>query len=118
MPRRPEVYLEDMLEAIGAIREYVVGLDRQSFGSDRRTTDAVVRNLEVLGEAAGNVPEEVRSQYPAIDWRGAVRLRNVLIHRYFGVDLDIVWDVATNELVPLAEALREALKDLEHGRRE
>ena len=72
------------------IREYLKGIDYESFARDKKTRDAVVRNLEVIGEAAGRLPESVRSAAPNIKWRKIMALRNILAHEYFGVSLPVV----------------------------
>lgn len=103
MPRDSRAYLDDILDAIGAIRQYTVDLTRKDFGQDRKTVDAVLRNLEVIGEAVKQLPAEVRSTNPDVEWQKIAGLRDILIHAYFGVDLDIVWDVVSNKL-PAVEA--------------
>jgi uncharacterized protein with HEPN domain len=112
MQRDPEVYVQDMLDAIRAVRDYTAGMDRASFESDRRTVDAVVRNLEVLGEAAKSVPDDVRARHASIEWRKIAGLRDVIIHRYFAVDLTIVWQVVTEKLRPLERELRDIQAEL------
>jgi uncharacterized protein with HEPN domain len=110
MPRDYRLYLDDILEAIGNIREYVTGLDYDAFARDKKTRDAVVRNLEVIGEAAGRLPESLRSADPEIEWRKIMNLRNILAHEYFGVSLPVVWDVVQNKLQPLETACGELMK--------
>ena len=110
MPRDHRLYLDDILEAVGNIREYVTGLDYDAFARDKKTRDAVVRNLEIIGEAAGRLPESVRSAASDIDWRKISGLRNILAHEYFGVSLPIVWDVVQNKLQPLETSCRELTK--------
>lgn len=107
MPRDFEVYLEDILQAIAKIRKYVAGLTRESFAQDTMRIDAVVRNLEIIGEAAKMVPESIRLQYPKIEWRKIAGLRDILAHHYFEVDLDIVWDIVQNKLPELERDLGE-----------
>ena len=107
MPRDHRLYLDDILEAIGNIREYVKGMGYDAFARDKKTRDAVVRNLEIIGEAAGRLPESVHSAAPEIDWRKISGLRNILAHEYFGVSLPIVWDVVQNKLQPLETSCRE-----------
>lgn len=98
-------YLEHILDAIRAIEAYTTE-GRQAFLSDRRTQDAVIRNLEVIGEATRNVPESFQASYPDVPWQQAAALRDVLIHKYFGVDLNIVWGVVEQELPPLKQRLQ------------
>ena len=105
MPRDFEVYLEDILQAIGKIRNYTVGLTRVEFEQDDKTIDAVIRNLEIIGEAAKMIPESIRATYPSIQWKKIAGLRDILAHQYFGVDLDIVWDILQNKLPELEREL-------------
>jgi uncharacterized protein with HEPN domain len=106
------LYVEDMIEAATRLASYTDGLDFDGFGGDPRTIDAVVRNLEILGEAAKRVPDDVRRQAAEIDWRKIAGMRDVLAHAYFQVDLQIVWDAATNKVPELVEPLRRLLADL------
>jgi uncharacterized protein with HEPN domain len=110
MHRDFRLYLDDILDAIQQIRSYVEGLDEKAFGLDRKTQDAVIRNLEIIGEAAGNLPEEIQKASPDIDWRKIKGLRNILIHEYFGINLPIVWDVIQNKLGPLDAVCRKLLE--------
>lgn len=93
MPRDPRLYLDDILEAIARIGEYTASMDYDAFRQDRKTQDAVVRNLEIIGEAAGRLPESLRTISSEIEWRKIIGLRNILAHEYFGVSLPVVWDV-------------------------
>lgn len=111
MPRDYNLYVEDILESIDRINEYVSGMAYEDFVSDRRTVDAVVRNLEVIGEAGKCIPEEARQRCPRIEWPKIVGLRNMLIHAYFGISLPIVWDVVTNKLAELSDACHELLRE-------
>ena len=105
--------IEDMLEAIGRIEEYVQGMHLNAFIEDRRTADAVVRNLEIIGEAARNVPDDVASCHPEVPWKKAWEMRNVLTHAYFGVDLPTVWKTIQEDLPPLKAQLQRLLHDAE-----
>jgi len=109
MPRDYRLYLDDILDAIHQIRSYVQGQDEEAFASDRKTQDAVIRNLEIIGEAAGNLPAATKEIAREVDWRKIMGLRNILIHEYFGINLPIVWDVVQNKLAPLEAACRRLL---------
>jgi len=111
MPRDPRLYLDDILEAITQIREYTTSMDYEKFAKDRKTQDAVVRNLEIIGEAAGRLPENTKQVTPDIEWRKIVGLRNILAHEYFGISLPVVWDVVQNKLSPLEVVCRKFLDD-------
>lgn len=105
MPRDYRVYLEDILEAIQKIHKYTRGLSLETFSGDSKTQDAVVRNLEVIGEAIKKVPDEVRSGYPHVDWKKIAGLRDILIHEYFGIDVEIVWDIVQNKVPVLGKEI-------------
>lgn len=117
--REFRIYLDDILDAITQIRLYVSGMSQEEFAKDRKTQDAVVRNLEIIGEAAGKLPEEVLKRAPQIEWRKIRGLRNIVIHQYFRINLSIIWDIVQNKLAPLEAAcgglLREA-KESGHGK--
>jgi uncharacterized protein with HEPN domain len=106
MPRDSSAYFDDILDAIGAIREYTGELTREDFGRDRKTVDAVLHNLEVIGEAVKQLPADVRSAHPGVEWQKIAGLRDILIHAYFGIDLDIVWDVVSKKLPALETQIR------------
>ena len=114
MHRDPRLYLDDILEAIVQIREYILSMDYESFVRDRKTQDAVVRNLVIIGEAAGRLPENMKHAAGEIEWRKIVGLRNILIHEYFGISLPVVWDVAQNKLNALETACWKLLEDDSH----
>ena len=99
------VYLGHIVMSMEAIAEYVSGLSPAEFYEDRKTQDAVIRNLEIIGEAIKHIPEEYREHYPHIDWRGLAGLRDVLIHQYFGVDYVAVWEIAVSELPVYQKAI-------------
>jgi len=92
------MYLLDMQLAMSRIAEYIDGCDFNSFRQDYKTVDAVIRNFEVIGEASKNLPIEVKEKYSQIPWQEMYYLRNKISHEYFGIDYEIIWDVATNYL--------------------
>jgi uncharacterized protein with HEPN domain len=85
-------------------------MDRVTFFSDEKTVDAVLRNLEIIGEAAKHIPPDVSARYPAVNWRGITGLRDIVVHRYFNLDDDIIWDVVENKVSELLMHLAEADK--------
>ncbi len=111
MPRDFKVYLEDILEAILKIRRFTSGFTLETFSKDSKTLDAVVRNLEVIGEAVKKIPETVRQKYADVEWKKISGLRDILIHEYFGIDVEIVWDVIQNKLPVLETKLQLLLKE-------
>ena len=106
MPRDSRVYLEDILDAVAKIRRYTCGLSLDEFKADERTVDAVVRNLEVIGEAVKSLGTEIRTQAPEVEWRKIAGLRDILIHEYYGVDPEVVWDIVSNKMAALENAVR------------
>ena len=110
--RNARLLLQDMLESLEKIERYTTGLTFERFARDDRTVDAVVRNLEVIGEVARQIPSEVRERYPEVPWRRVIGLRNVVVHEYFAVDVEIVWTVVRQSLPELKEALRRMMAEL------
>ncbi len=111
MPRDYRLQIDDILSAIARIRTYVQGISYDAFRADGKTQDAVVRNLEVIGEAARALPKDVKARASGVDWRKLIGLRNVLIHEYFGLSLPIIWDIVTNKLDELEVDCRRIVED-------
>lgn len=93
-----KIYFVHILEAITKIDKYTKHVSFEKFIKNDEKKDAVVRNLEIIGEAAAKIPHRIRKKYPKTAWRDIIDMRNRLIHEYFGVDFGIVWDVINNEL--------------------
>lgn len=96
--RATPLLIEDIWEAIEKIERYVSGLDHAAFIKDDKTVDSVVRNLEIIGEAAKRIPENIRAQYSGIEWRRIIGLRNRIVHDYFSIDVEIVWEIVKKDL--------------------
>jgi uncharacterized protein with HEPN domain len=109
MHRDHRLFLDDILEARSKIRAYIAELDYAAFAKDIKTQDAVVRNLEIIGEAAGRLPDSVKAGSPEIEWRKIVGLRNILAHEYFGVSIPVVWDLIQSKLDTLETSCRTLL---------
>jgi uncharacterized protein with HEPN domain len=101
MPRDYRLYLDDIRNSIALIRSYTKGMSFEEFQVDQKTIDAVVRNLEIIGEASGHLPNYLKALASDIEWRKVVALRNLLIHEYFGISIHIVWDIVQNKLQSL-----------------
>ncbi|HNZ27858.1 MAG TPA: DUF86 domain-containing protein [Spirochaetota bacterium] len=92
------LFIEDILESIDLIDKYISNITLEDFKDDRKTQDAVIRNLEVIGEALKNIPVEIRDAHSDVDWKGFIGLRNIIIHQYFGISLPILWTIITKDI--------------------
>jgi len=106
------VYVEDVLESISKIEEYTKGISGEEFYGNTELQDAVLRRLEIIGEAVKNVPQEFRDKYPAIPWKKIAGMRDVLIHEYAGVIMERVWNVVIGDLPELKSRMLSVKKDL------
>ncbi|MGC9060976.1 MAG: DUF86 domain-containing protein [Thermoplasmata archaeon] len=102
--------MEDIIESIELIESYVENMDFGDFKKDRKTVDAVVRNFEIIGEAARNIPDNIKAKYTDIDWKGMIGLRNRIAHGYFGISITIIWEILKRELPPLKEKMKQILE--------
>ena len=103
------LFLKDILAAINKTQRFVSGKTFEDFENDDLLIDGVTRNLEVIGEAAKQIPDEFRSQHKEINWTQVVGFRNIAIHEYFEVDIEIVWTIATKQLDPIKAAIERML---------
>ena len=103
--------VRDMLDACGRCLEYTAGMDQAAFVEDRRTYDATIRNIEIVGEAANNVPRAVWEAHPEIPWRGIIDTRNQVSHGYGVIDDEIVWEIVTRDIPELIPQLRDLLRE-------
>lgn len=107
MPYRTWLFrVNDILDAITTIRQYVAGMNYEDFVADRKTVDAVIRNLIIIGEAAGHIPDEICQTHPGIPWNDMRSMRNFVVHEYFGVSDKILWDTVQINLPPLTQHLQ------------
>ena len=104
--RKTLLYLTDILEAIRKIETFVVGVTFEAFSQDAKTIDAVVHNIEVIGEAARHIPEQLRLAYPAVPWKQVVGSRDKMIHEYFGIDLEVIWQTINDDLPVLKQEVK------------
>jgi uncharacterized protein with HEPN domain len=104
------LYLDDILEAAKRIERYSRGMTLEKLKKDTLVLDGIVRNLEIIGEAAKNVPTQIREKHPAIEWKKITGLRDILAHEYFGIDVDVVWDIVKNKLPSLKKQVSRIVK--------
>ncbi len=108
-------YLHDMLENAVRARQFAEGLDFEAFNKDEKTVYAVIRAVEIIGEATRNIPEDTRNKYPQIPWRDAADMRNKLVHRYFGINIEVIWHTLNEDLPMLIDALQEIIRREENS---
>jgi uncharacterized protein with HEPN domain len=109
--REATIILEDMLEAVNSILTYVKGITFDKFQNDKKTVDAVLRNLTIIGEAARQLPLEFKNNHADIEWDKIARSRNIIVHDYFKVDHEIIWRIITTYLPPLQKELNILIKN-------
>ena len=110
--REIQLLLEDIFDACQKIISYTAGMSFDDFIKDDKTIDAVVRNFEIIGEAANRVPQDFRSDHPEIEWRRIIAFRNRIIHEYFGINYEILWKIKEENISELTEFVQQASKKL------
>jgi uncharacterized protein with HEPN domain len=111
--RDSKLYLKDILAAMEAIEQFVKGIDFETFKNDDMMSSAVIRKFEILGEATKNIPEEIKQKYSAIPWKDMSGMRDRLIHFYFGIKYELVWETIKKEIPKVKSSVRKILDDLE-----
>jgi len=110
--RSVRLYTTDVLDCITKIEKYIIGLTFSEFEKNDLVVDAVIRNIEIIGEAARNIPQSILELHPQIDWKKIIGLRNIAAHVYFNVDLTIVWRIVKNRLPKLKNTVTEILSNM------
>lgn len=105
------VFLDDILESITRIEEYTKGMDEEEFLKNVPTQDAVIRRLEIIGEAVKNIPQHVRDKYSDIPWKEIAGTRDIITHEYFGVNLERIWKTIKEDILPFKEQIEKILKE-------
>jgi len=107
-------YIQDIIDSIKETEEFTKELSFDDFKEDKKTVNAVIRSLEIMGEAAKKIPDDLRRKYSKIPWKEMAGIRDKLIHEYHGVDLEIIWKVVKEELPPVKPNILKMLKEFEH----
>ncbi len=111
MTKNPTIFLEHILESIGYIEEDLKNFEHDSFLGSRQTQDSVIRRFEIIGEAVKNLPEVFKAKHPHISWKKAMGMRDILIHEYFDVDLEVVWNTTVRDLKKFKQQIEELVHD-------
>ena len=117
MYRDPALFLNDIKTSALKIVRYTKGMDRAAFESDEKTVDAVIRNLGVIGEAVKKLPPSLKERYAGIEWRKIAGLRDFVVHEYFGIDTEILWDVVDNKIPALLRYVDEIISSKDRNQR-
>jgi uncharacterized protein with HEPN domain len=106
-------YLHDILDSVNDIENFVEGMTFEQFEKDRKTLNAVVRSIEIIGEASKTLPADMREKYGKVPWKKMTGMRDKVVHGYFGVDVRTLWNTVKDDLPPLKQLVQKMLKDLE-----
>lgn len=105
-------YLQDILDSITDIESFIESMDSGNFAKDKKTINAVIRSIEVIGEATKNIPKSIRDQCPSVPWKKMTGMRDKMIHEYFGVDIEILWKTVKEDIPSLKPLMEELLKKM------
>ncbi len=111
MSKNYKILVEHILESIAWIQKYTENIPEANFVKSTQIQDSVIRRLEIIGEAIGKFPKEIKKQYPDIQWNEISDMRNFLIHEYFGIDIHLVWNTVKNDIPKLEKQMNEIIKE-------
>jgi len=106
-------YVQDILDSINDVESFIEGMSFEEFRKDRKTVNAVVRSIEVIGEASKRIPRAMKAKHVGVPWKLMLGMRDKLIHEYFGVDVEILWKTAKDDIPPLKPLIQRMLESLE-----
>ncbi len=115
---RSELYLKDLIDSMDQVMAYVDGMTFNEFEKDKMRIDAVLRNIQIIGEAARNISQEIKEKYPDIPWRRMIGLRNIVVQDYFGVDLEMIWRISTVNIPETQPQLEMIVENFKEGNEE
>jgi uncharacterized protein with HEPN domain len=110
---RSKLYVTDLLESMDNVIEYLDGLTYAEFSNDKMRVDAVLRNIQIMGEAARNISDEIKEMYPEVPWRRIIGLRNIVVHAYFGVDLETIWKIGKENIPDTRPLIWKIMEEME-----
>ncbi len=111
MKREIVDYLQDVIDSMDAAEEFISDMEYDEFAADKKTVYAVIRSMEIIGEAVKNIPEAARKKYPGIPWRPMAGMRDKVIHEYFGISIERVWETVKKDVPELKPLFKKMLQD-------
>lgn len=110
MKREPIIFIQHILESIEDIEEFIKGVDKDSLAKNKEKQSAIIRQIEIIGEATKNIPQNIKRKYSSIPWKEIIGTRDKLIHHYFGVDLNILWKILEKDIPKLKQEIKDIIK--------